>query len=486
MSVRVDHLRPSLPKTPSGIDGLDQITGGGLPHGRPTLVCGSAGCGKTLLAMEFLVRGAQQHNDPGVMLTFEEQPQDLAANVASLGFDLAALERDGKLVIDHVRVRKDEIEETGEFDLEGLFVRLGYAIDRIGAKRVVIDTIEALFSGFTNEGALRAELVRLFHWLKERAVTAVITAERGTGTLTRHGLEEYVSDCVLLLDHRVRDQVSTRRLRIVKYRGSNHGTNEYPFLIDADGICLLPITQLSLDHPATSERISSGVATLDAMLDGAGFFRASSILITGTAGTGKSSLAAHFVDAACRRGERCCYFSFEESPDQILRNMRSIGLELEPWRSQGLLKIDSTRPTTFGLEMHLSRILRVIQQCRPQVAVFDPITAFISGGDVDDATLALLRLIDFFKAQDITVLCASLTPGGAALESSHTRVSSLMDSWVLVRDLERNGERRRSLAVLKSRGMKHSNKVRELLITDHGVELHPSKDFALAGEDGHA
>ncbi|MFA7388725.1 MAG: circadian clock protein KaiC, partial [Thiohalobacteraceae bacterium] len=307
-----------MPKTPSGIDGLDQITGGGLPHGRPTLVCGSAGCGKTLLAMEFLVRGAQQHNDPGVMLTFEEQPQDLAANVASLGFDLAALERDGKLVIDHVRVRKDEIEETGEFDLEGLFVRLGYAIDRIGAKRVVIDTIEALFSGFTNEGALRAELVRLFHWLKERAVTAVITAERGTGTLTRHGLEEYVSDCVLLLDHRVRDQVSTRRLRIVKYRGSNHGTNEYPFLIDADGICLLPITQLSLDHPATSERISSGVATLDAMLDGAGFFRASSILITGTAGTGKSSLAAHFVDAACRRGERCCYFSFEESPDQIL------------------------------------------------------------------------------------------------------------------------------------------------------------------------
>lgn len=486
MSVRVDHLRPSLPKTPSGIDGLDQITGGGLPHGRPTLVCGSAGCGKTLLAMEFLVRGAQQHNDPGVMLTFEEQPQDLAANVASLGFDLAALERDGKLVIDHVRVRKDEIEETGEFDLEGLFVRLGYAIDRIGAKRVVIDTIEALFAGFTNEGALRAELVRLFHWLKERAVTAVITAERGTGTLTRHGLEEYVSDCVLLLDHRVRDQVSTRRLRIVKYRGSNHGTNEYPFLIDADGICLLPITQLSLDHPATSERISSGVATLDAMLDGAGFFRASSILITGTAGTGKSSLAAHFVDAACRRGERCCYFSFEESPDQILRNMRSIGLELEPWRSQGLLKIDSTRPTTFGLEMHLSRILRVIQQSRPQVAVFDPITAFISGGDVDDATLALLRLIDFFKAQDITVLCASLTPGGAALESSHTRVSSLMDSWVLVRDLERNGERRRSLAVLKSRGMKHSNKVRELLITDHGVELHPSKDFALAGEDGHA
>ena len=480
------HFRKSLPKIPSGISGLDQITGGGLPRGRPTLVCGSAGCGKTLLAMEFLVRGAQQYNDPGVMVTFEEHPEDLAANVASLGFDVAGLERDGKLIIDHVRVRKDEIEETGEFDLEGLFVRLGYAIDQIGAKRVVVDTIEALFSGFTNEGALRAELARLFHWLKERSVTAIITAERGNGTLTRHGLEEYVSDCVLLLDHRVCDQISTRRLRIVKYRGSNHGTNEYPFLIDADGICLLPVTQLGLSHQAPSERISTGIPTLDDMLSGSGFYRASSILVTGTAGTGKSSLSAYFADAACRRGECCCYFSFEESPEQIVRNMRSIGIDLEPWRVQGLLTIDSTRPTTFGLEMHLSRIQRVIERSRPQVVIFDPVTALLSSGNVDDATLALIRLIDFFKAQNITVMCISLTPGGSALEGSNAQISSLMDSWILLRDIEQDGERRRWLCVLKSRGMGHSNQVRQLSISDRGLELHQKTDSLSAGENRHA
>jgi circadian clock protein KaiC len=462
---------PTLPKAPTGIAGLDEITGGGLPRGRPTLVCGSAGCGKTLLAVEFLVRGATEFGEPGVFLAFEETAEELTQNVRSLGFELAALERQHKLVVDYVRVERSEIEETGEYDLEGLFIRLGHAIDSVGARRVVLDTIETLFGGLSNAAILRSELRRLFRWLKDRGVTAVITGERGDGTLTRQGLEEYVSDCVILLDHRVSEQLSTRRLRVVKYRGTLHGTNEYPFLIDADGIAVLPITSLALRHEASEERLSTGIARLDAMLGGAGVYRGTSVLVSGTAGVGKTSLAAHFADAACRRGERCLYLSFEEAESQMVRNMRSIGLDLAPWLRKGLLRFHATRPTAFGLEAHLAALHKLVSELNPHVVVVDPITNFVKAGTDHEAEAMLLRLIDFLKARQITALFTSLTHGGDAPEQSQAGISSLIDTWLLLRDIELGGERNRALYVLKSRGMAHSNQVREFLLTDHGVEL---------------
>ena len=398
----------SLPKCTTGIQGLDEITGGGLPKGRPTLVCGGAGCGKTLLGIEFLVRGAMLHNEPGVFLAFEETAEELAQNVRSLGFDLDDLIEKKKLAVDYIHIERSEIEETGEYDLEGLFIRLGHAIDSIGAKRVVLDTLETLFSGLSNVAILRAELRRLFRWLKEKGVTAIITAERGNGSLTRHGLEEYVSDCVLLLDHRVEGQISTRRLRIVKYRGSSHGTNEFPFLIDEGGISVLPITSLQLQHKASSERISSGVPALDAMLGGPGFFRGSSVLVSGTAGIGKTSLACHAADACCQRGERCLYFAFEESEAQLLRNMRSIGLDLEPWVKKGLLRFHTARPTMNGLEMHLASIHKQVEAFQPHLVVVDPITNFISAGTVAEARSMMMRLVDYLKSRQITALLTNL------------------------------------------------------------------------------
>ena len=359
---------PELPKTPTGVSGLDEITNGGLPRGRPTLVCGSAGCGKTLMAMEFLVRGATQFDEPGVFMAFEETAAELAQNVRSLGFDLDDLAARGKFCLDFVRVERSEIEEVGDYDLEGLFIRLGYAIDTIKAKRVVLDTLETLFSGLSNAAVLRSELRRLFRWLKDKGVTAIITAERGEGALTRHGLEEYVSDCVILLDHRVIDQVSTRRLRVVKYRGTAHGTNEYPFLIDEDGISVLPVTSLGLQHEVGDERISSGVPRLDAMLGGKGYFRGSTVLVSGTAGSGKTSLAAHLAQAACGRGEKCLYFAFEESPGQLMRNMRSIGLDLAPWLEKGLLRFHAIRATVHGLEMHLASIHKLVKEFEPRAS----------------------------------------------------------------------------------------------------------------------
>ena len=462
---------PTLAKAPTGITGFDEITGGGLPRGRPSLVSGGAGCGKTLFSMEFLVRGATEFAEPGLFMSFEENEAELAQNVASLGFDLAALQKRGLLAMDFVRAEQSEIEETGEYDLEGLFVRLGHSIDRIKAKRVVLDTIEALFAALPNELVLRSELRRLFRWLKDRGVTAVITAERGEGAFTRHGLEEYVSDCVILLDHRVIEQVSTRRLRVVKYRGSMHGTNEYPFLIDETGISVLPITSLGLEHGAPDERISMGIAGLDEMLGGAGVYRGSSVLLSGTAGTGKTSLAAHFVDAACRRGERCLYLSFEESPQQLMRNMRSIGLKLMPWVKKDLLRFHSTRPSAYGLEMHLAMVHRMVKEFQPRVVVIDPITSFLNAGGSVETEGMLMRLIDYLKAQDITAVFTSLTRGGEAVEGSQVAVSSLIDTWLLVRDIEVGGERIRGLYVLKSRGMAHSNRVREFLLTDRGVKL---------------
>jgi len=463
--------RTQLPKSKTGIQGLDEITGGGLPKGRPTLICGGAGCGKTLLAMEFLVRGATQFNEPGVFMAFEETAKDLTKNVASLGFDLKDLIARKKIVLDFVYVGDREIETSGEFDLEGLFIRLGHAIDSIGAKRVVLDTIEALFSRLPNQRILRAELHRLFRWLKEKGVTAIITGERGEDTLTRQGLEEYISDCVIVLDHRVSDQVSSRRLRVVKYRGSTHGTNEYPFLIDEDGISVLPVTSLGLEQAAPTQRIPTGVPRLDAMLGGAGYYRGSSVLISGTAGTGKTSLAAHFAEAACRRGERALFFAFEESPNQIMRNMRSIGIDLQPWVQKGLLQFQATRPTFAGLEMHLTKMHKAINAFKPQVVIVDPLNSFVIGGNEIEVKSMLMRLVDFLKMQQITGLFTSLTTSGGALEQSEVAISSLIDTWLLLRTIEIGGERNRGLYILKSRGMAHSNQIREFLLTDHGVEL---------------
>jgi circadian clock protein KaiC len=460
-----------LPKCPTGIQGLDEITDGGLPRGRPTLVCGGAGCGKTLFAAEFLVRGAVQYGEPGVLMSFEETGAELGANVASLGFDLNGLVRQKKIVLEHVHIERSEIHETGDYDLDGLFIRLAHAIDSIKAKRVVLDTLEALFAGLPNEAILRAELRRLFRWLKDKGVTAVITAERGREQLTRHGLEEYVSDCVILLDHRVTDQIATRHLRVVKYRGAQHGTNEFPFLIGDDGLSVLPITSLGLNHEVSNERISTGIPRLDAMLSGEGFFRGSSILLTGTPGTGKTIISSSFAQAAARRGERVLFFSFEESPNQIIRNVHSIGLRLAPLVKRGLLRFHSARPSLYGLEMHLATMFKEIATFKPSVVIVDPITSLMDSGTSSESKAMVTRLIDYLKAGQITSLFTSLTQGGHSLQQSEAAMSSLMDSWLLLQDFEGNGERNRVLYVLKARGMAHSNQIREFLISDRGVDL---------------
>ena len=463
--------RTPLPKTPTGIDGLDEVTGGGLPTGRTTLVCGSAGCGKTLFAMEFLAHGALQYGEPGVCMEFEEAPDKLTANVRSLGLDLRELVKRKKLLVDHVRVERNEIEETGEYNLEGLFIRLGHAVDAIKAKRVGLDSIETLFAGLSDAAVLRAELRRLFRWLDDRNLTAIVTGERGNGTLTRHGLEEYIADCVILLDHRVNEQISTRRLRIVKYRGTAHGTDEYPYMIDDDGISVLPITSLALAHKASAARVSTGVSGLDEMLGGKGFFRGSSVLVSGTAGTGKSSVAARFTSAACARGESCLYFAFEESPSQIIRNMRSVGIDLEPLIQKGLLHFHAVRPTSTGLEGHLAGMQKLVKRLRPNVVVVDPITSIVSVSGIYGVKSMLTRLVDFLKVQQITSMFTNLTFGRNREERTEEGISSLMDTWIVLWDGERNGQRTRGLYVVKSRGMAHSRELRELAVSRKGIEL---------------
>jgi len=461
----------AISKTLTGIAGLDEITLGGLPSGRPTLICGEAGSGKTLFSIEFIVRGALDYGEPGVFMAFEEKADELKTNVASLGFDLEKLEHEKKIRIDYIHIDRAEIEETGEYDLEGLFIRLNYAIDSIGAKRVVLDTIENLFSGLKNEGILRAEIRRLFQFLKSKGVTAIITGERGEKSLTRQGLEEYVSDCVILLDHRIINQISTRRLRIVKYRGSVHGTNEYPFLIDDEGISVLPITSLELNKEVSSESISSGVKALDKMLGNAGFYRGSSILASGTAGTGKTSIAASFANATCLRKEKCLFFAFEESPKQIIRNMRSIGMDLQKHVDDKYLQFYASRPTLFGLEMHLVAIHKAIHKFKPDAVILDPITNLITIGSVSEVKTMLVRLIDFLQIQQITVMFTALTLNNVVNEQTDEGVSSLVDAWLQIRDIENNGERNRGLYIMKSRGMKHSNQIREFVITDKGLDL---------------
>jgi circadian clock protein KaiC len=464
-----------LNKAPTGVAGLDEITNGGLPRGRISLVSGGPGSGKTLLAMEFLVRGAREYGDPGVFMAFEETTEELVENTASLGFDLQQLVDEGKILLDFVFIERTEFEETGEFDLEGLFVRLNHAIDSVGAKRVVLDTIETLFAGLPNEAIVRAELRRLFRWLKTKGVTAVITGERGHDRITRYGLEEYVSDCVIVLDHRIVEQISTRRLRVAKYRGTVHGTNEYPFVISEDGMVVTPITSLRLEHPAPTEHVSTGVDGLDAMLNGQGFYRGSTAMVTGTAGTGKSIFGASFARAACERGESCIYFAFEEAPAQIIRNMRSVGIDLQPYIDNGLLRIIASRPMMHGLETHLANIHNSIEDLKPEVVVMDPITNFSSVGGEWQITALISRLIDYFKMNEITALFTSLTEAGGPADTSEVGVSSLMDTWVLLSNVEDNGIRTRYVRVLKSRGMSHSNESREFNLTDGGVEIREAR-----------
>ena len=461
----------SLEKTPTGISGLDEVTYGGLPEGRTTLIYGSAGSGKTLMAMEFLVKGAEKYGEPGVFMAFEETSEDLTENFASLGFDLDSLEAKNKLIVDYVHIDKSEIEETGEYNLEGLFIRLGLAIDSIGAKRVALDTLEVLFSGFQNEAILRSELRRLFRWLKDKGVTAIVTGERGESSLTRYGLEEYVADCVILLDNRMVEQIATRRLRVIKYRGSKHGTNEYPFMIEEDGISVLPITSLGLEHGVSLERVSTGIERLDIMLGGEGYYRGTTILISGTAGTGKTSFASQFCKATCERGERCLFFAFEESTDQIVRNMNSIGIDLQQYINSGIMKIHASRPMTYGLEMHLISMRRSIDRFEPDVVVIDPVSNLVNVGSQVDVKLMLTRLIDYLKHKNITAVCTSLVEHESTEGVSAQGVSSIMDTWINLRFFESDNERNRGLSIIKSRGMGHSNQIREFLLTDHGIDI---------------
>lgn len=471
-----------LAHCPTGIAGLDEVTHGGLPRNRTTLVAGGPGCGKTLLGVEFLVRGTEM-GEGGVFVAFEETAEELTANVASLGWDLQGLCAAGKLVVDHVKAEREQIDETGDYDLEALFIRIRYAIEEVSAKRVVLDTIEVLFSALEDTATLRSELRRLFTWLKGQGVTALVTAERGEGAITRHGLEEYVADCVITLDHRVDEQIAVRRIRVLKQRGSGHGTNEYPFVIDAGGVTVIPVTSFRLDHPAGTEVVSTGVADLDAMVGPGGWYKGSATMISGESGTGKTTFAASFVAAACRRGERALFLAFEESGAQLTRNMGSIGLDLAQWTEEGLLRIHATRPTELGLERHLTTVYREVDAHHPDVVVIDPITDFASMGTRADVKVLLMRIVDYLKGRQVTAVFTSLMHEGGATDPT---ISSLIDNWVQLRNLESQAQRDRGVFIQKARGMPHSNQIREFVLTAEGIKLLdvvPGPQGVLTGRD---
>ncbi|HEY8733120.1 MAG TPA: circadian clock protein KaiC [Puia sp.] len=472
------QAKEDFPKSKTGIDGLDEITVGGIPRNRPTLICGSAGCGKTLMGVQFLVKGITEFNEPGVFMSFEETAKDLTENVRSLGFDLDELINQKKLRIDNIQVEKSEIQETGEYDLEALFIRLNYAIDSIGAKRVVLDTIESLFGGMDNEAILRSELRRLFQWLKTKGITAIITGERGESSLTRQGLEEYISDCVILLDFRVIDQIATRRLRIVKYRGSMHGTNEYPFLIDDTGISVLPITSLKLEHKTSTEILSYGHAGIDKLFKLRGFFRGTSTLITGSAGTSKTTLASYFALSSCQRKESVLFFSFEESPDQLARNMLSVGMNLKPFIKSKLLFIHASRPSLQGLEMHLLILHKLIKQLNPKTVIIDPISSLITVGNTSEVRAMLVRLMDLLKVNQINALFTSLTHPQTKdfYDLTVDAVSSLADTWINVSNEDKSGVRARNFSIIKSRGMGHSDLVWKFIVSDSGIKFRQAKN----------
>jgi circadian clock protein KaiC len=475
-----------LPKCPTGIKGFDEVTDGGLPKNRITLFSGSTGTGKTLLGLDFLIHGAVSYNEPGVFMSFEETTEELYIDVASLNLNLQALVSKKRIRLEHVILERGDIREKGEFDLEGLFIRLEHAIDSIGAKRVVLDSIESLFAGIKDAGILRLEIKRLFRWLKRKQVTAIVTGELGNGAYTRSGLEEYISDCIILLDNRVREQISTRRIRVIKYRGSKHGTNEYPFVIDKGGLSVIPITSAGLDQPGTAKRVSTGIPSLDKMFRGAGYTRGSTVLVSGTAGTGKTSLAAAFAIDSCKRGERCLFLSYEESSGQLIQNMSSIGIHFESLIKKGLLKIVSTRPSFFGLEMHLLELYKTIADFKPQAVVIDPLTSLLGQGNQLELQSMLTRMIDLLKSRGITGFFTSLVSSTVQNDTSgEIGVSSLIDTWIVVRELEENqGKRRtRGLYIVKSRGMGHSSDVHKLVLSDDGINLVPMDTDATAGPE---
>lgn len=477
--------RNQLQKCPTGIKGFDEITEGGLPKYRTTLISGGAGSGKTLMGIDFLINGATSYNEPGIFMSFEETEDELFKDVASLNLDLQGLVSKKKILVEHVVLERRDVQEK-EFNLEGLLIRLENAIHSIGAKRVVLDSIESLFAGFTDVGILRVEIKRLFRWLKDKQVTSIVTGEPSQGFYTRQGLEEFVSDCIILLDNRVKEQISVRRIRVVKYRGSKHGTNEYPFVIDKEGLSVIPITSAGLDQPGTAKRVSTGIPSLDKMFQGAGYTRGSSVLASGTAGTGKTSLAAAFAVGSCKRGERCLYLSYEESAGQLVQNMKSIGFEMEPLIKKGLLKIVSTRPSFFGLETHLLDLYKMIADFKPKAVVIDPLTSLIGQQNPVEIQSMITRLIDLLKTNGITGFFTSLVSSAAPNDTSgEIGVSSLIDTWIVVRALEEDEGRRRirGLYIVKSRGMGHSSEVHKLVLSDDGMNIVKMDSDATAGSE---
>ena len=475
-----------LPKSLTGIQGLDDITYGGIPQNRPTLLVGSIGTGKTIFAMEYIINGITMFNEPGVFMTFEEQTDELQINVTSMGYNLSKLIADNKIYLEHLHIDHREIQATGKYDIEGLFIRIEMAIEKVKAKRIVLDALDTLFIGLDSQ-ILRSEIKRLFFWLKEKKVTAIITSEVGDIFLTRLGFEEVVADCVIELNNRLNNQISTRRLRIVKYRGSYHSTNEYPFMIDHKGITIFPIISEAPQIIVSNERISSGIKQIDEMLDGRGFYVGSSILVSGSAGTGKSSIAASFIKDVCEKKGTALYCAFEEAPNQIKRNMASIGIFLEPYEKSGNLHFYYSRPTLQTLELHFIAIKKLIKQINPSVVILDPITNLMIENINSDIRTMLTRFVDYLKMEQITVLLtATLTVSSLELIQSNEGISSMVDTCIMIQEKNIIDSRRRTLYIMKSRGICNSKKEVEFIITSEGISIAPLDMAMLIKENSSA